>query len=414
MKITMPPLHPAQQQVRQSKARFKVLACGRRFGKTRLASALMTEAALLGGVAWVVTPSYSTGGPCFDDLRRLAAQIPGCDILRGDRLIRYPGGGVCQVRSGEDPSLLRGNSLDLVFFDEAGYQAHLQETWLEVVRPALADRKGGALFASTPNGRNAFWHLFNHAMYDGGDEWQAWQLPTTANPYIDPAEIEAARRQLTERQFAQEFLAEFTDNDSVFRNVRELATAHPQQGPVPGHKITIGVDWGRSADYTVICVYDATAKQVVALDRFTGIEFNQMLGRVSAIIDRWKPAITTCELNSFGQPLFESLQRMNLRTKLHGFNTTNQSKSTLVDCLALALERREITLLADNILINELMAFEATTLASGATRYAAPVGGHDDIVIALLLAYGPNSETAPVELRPQVVAPFVQGKAKGW
>ncbi len=410
----MPSLHPAQQAVRQSKARFKVLSCGRRWGKTRLASALMTERALLGGVCWLVAPSYATGNPCFDDLRRLAGQIPGCEILRGDRLIRYPAGGVCQVRSSEDPSLLRGNSLDLCVFDEAAFQQNLQEAWLEVVRPALADRKGKALFCSTPNGRNVFWGLFNHALYDGGADWQAWQMPTVSNPFIDPAEVEAARQQMTERQFSQEFLAEFVEDSSVFRNVRELATGTPQSEPSPGHTVTIGVDWGRNNDYTSICVYDATAHRVTFLDRFTGIEFNQQLDRVSTIIERYEPQIVTCELNSFGQPLFEALQRRNLRTRLTGFNTSNQSKAALVDCLALALEQRSITLLNDPILISELLAFEAERLPSGATRYAAPHNGHDDTVISLLLAYGPNAENAPIELRPMPAIPFVQGKAKGW
>jgi phage FluMu gp28-like protein len=364
-----------------------VLACGRRWGKTRLASALITERALMGGHCWVIVPVYAAGQPMFDDLRRLAAQIPGCEIIRGDRLIRYPGGGVAQVKTAEEPALLRGVALDLAVFDEAAHMARLEEIWLEVIRPALADRKGKALFCSTPNGQNYFWQLFQYGQDDTQAEWASWQLPTTSNPFIEEREIEGARRQMTERTFAQEFLAEFNTDARVFRGVKEQATAKPQIAPLLKHQYVAGVDWGRTDDYTVICVLDITTKTLAHLDRFRDVPFELQLNRVQAVLETWRPLTTIVERNSIGQPLLEQLQRRKLPGRITGFTTTNQSKADLVDSLALALERQEITLLDHPVLVAELLSYQAETLPSGLIRYGAPAGGHDDCVMALLLTW---------------------------
>ena len=412
LQIELPPLHPGQRAVRDSAARFRVLACGRRWGKSRLASALATERALLGGVVWVIAPVYSSGGPIFDDVRRLAAQIPGTKLNRADRRIDYPSGGHVQVKTADDPALLRGVALDLAIFDEAAFMPRLQEVWQEVIRPALADRRGRALFCSTPNGQGYFWQLYQAGQDPEQTDWQSWQLPTATNPHIAADEIEAAKRGMTERQFAQEFMAEFMEAGSIFRNVRELATATPQDGPQGGHSYTVGIDWGRSNDYTVCIVYDATAGAVAHLERFTGLEFSIQLGRVQALLERWRPTVTIVERNSIGQAMLEQLQRLRLPGRLVGFTTTNESKAQLVDCLALALERKEIRLLDHAALISELQAFQAATLPSGLTRYSAPDGGHDDCVMALLLAYGPHAATGPGELRPAIIPAIVQAAAR--
>jgi len=414
MEVQLPKLHKSQLQIKNSPARFRVVCAGRRWGKSRLASVLATATALAGGFVWIVVPVYASGQPLFDDVKRLAMQLPGTTINRTERRVDYPSGGYVQVRSGDQPALLRGFSLDLAIFDEAAYTAHLEELWNEIIRPALADRKGRALFQSSPAGKNYFWQLYQLGLDPLQRDWQCWKMPTSSSPFIDEAEIESARRQLTERQFAQEFLAEFVDSGSVFRNVRELATAKPQAAPQAGHRYTAGIDWGRSGDSTVIVVYDATTKAVAYMDRFTGMAYDIQLGRVATCLELWRPFTTVVETNNFGQAMFEDLQKRRLHTHLVGFTTGNANKSLLVDCLALALERSEITLLNDELMIGEMQAFEAKPLDSGLIRYGAPSGGHDDIVIALLLAYGPNATNGPTELRPAFVAPLVQGKAQGW
>ena len=157
-------------------------------------------------------------------IRQLARQVPGAEIRYGDRLVRLPGGGEVVVRSADNPDSLRGEGLDFVVMDECAFMA--AEAWPEAIRPALADRRGRALFISTPKGRNWFYDLWLRGVDPNEPEWASWQLPTSANPYIRPEEIEAARASLPDRTFRQEFLAEFLaeTGENTFR--REWWTEH--------------------------------------------------------------------------------------------------------------------------------------------------------------------------------------------
>ncbi len=240
-RLRLPPFHPRQAEIGWHEARFRVAACGRRFGKTRLGAALCVKTAAAGGRAWWVAPTYPVAMVGWRLIRRLALQVPGADIRKSELLVVFPNGGEIQVRSADNPDSLRGEGLDFVVFDECAF-IH-EDAWLEAVRPALSDRKGRAMFISTPKGRNWFWRLWQRCIDEHDQEWYGWQLPTSDNPYIDPAEIEAARRSLPERVFQQEYLAQFLDDaGGVFRGVLEAATAEPQDGAIGGHTYTLGVD----------------------------------------------------------------------------------------------------------------------------------------------------------------------------
>ena len=216
-----------QKMVHDSQARFKVLACGRRWGKTRLGVNECLTVASDRGRAWWVAPSYKMSEVGWRPIRRMTSQA-GCSIRKADRTVEFPNGGEIAVRSADNPDSLRGEGLDLVVIDECAF---VQETaWVEALRPALSDRQGRAIFISTPKGRNWFWRAFQRGQL-GSPDWASWQFPTSANPYIRPAEIEAARGGLPERVFRQEYLAEFLENEgAVFRNIAACINA-PQTAP---------------------------------------------------------------------------------------------------------------------------------------------------------------------------------------
>lgn len=372
-------------EVALSPARFRVLACGRRrWGKTRLGSALCIQTATRGGRAWWVAPTYPVATVGWRLVRRLAMQIPGAEIRQGDRLVVLPSGGEVQVRSADNPDSLRGEGLDFVVMDECAFMK--EEAFSEALRPALSDRKGRAMFISTPKGRNWFWRLWQRCMDDHDHEWHGWQLPTGDNPYIDPAEIEAARLGLPERIFAQEYLAEFLDDaGGVFRRVMEAATATPQDSAVPGHQYIMGIDWARSRDFTVLAIVDATLNQLVYLDRFNQIDYAVQRGRVLATYERFKPERVIAEMNAMGAPMVEQLMRDGL--PVEGFTTTNATKAAIIDALALAFEQGALAILPDPTLINELQSYEMDRSPSGLMRYGAPSGMHDDTVMALAMAW---------------------------
>ncbi len=210
IEVTMPRLHPGQAEVFANGARFRVLACGRRWGKTRLGVAMCIETASKGGRAWWIAPSYKLAAVGWRGVRNLAAQIPSVQIREGERLLTFPGGGTVQVRSADDPQSLRGEGLDFAVLDECAYMK--PEAWTEALRPALSDRKGGALFISTPRGLNWFRDLWLLGQLPEQSEWRSWSFKTVDNPFIDPAEIEAARAILPSRVFRQEYEADFMED----------------------------------------------------------------------------------------------------------------------------------------------------------------------------------------------------------
>jgi hypothetical protein len=216
-------------------------------------------------------------------------------------------------------------------------------------------------------------------------EWACWQMPTAANPYIDPIEIEAARQMLPERVFSQEYLAEFLeDGGGVFRNVRATATAPLDPEPV-NNPTVIGVDWGKHEDFTVLTVIDTQRRVMVDMDRFNQIDYTVQTQRLKTLAKKWKPHAIIAERNSIGEPLIEQLILDGL--PVQPFTTTNSSKQAVIDGLALAFERSELAILPDETLIAELQAYAMERLPSGLLRYGAPEGFHDDCVMSLALAW---------------------------
>ena len=300
-----------------------------------------------------------------------------------ERMIVMPNGGSVQVRSADDPDSLRGEGLDFVVMDECAFMKEV--AWTEAIRPALSDRQGRALFISTPKGRNWFWKLYQRCGYDS--EWQAWKYPTVANPYIEPAEVDAAKDELPELIFEQEYLAEFLENEgAVFRNIAACMGAIPCTLPLEhrGHNLVVGVDWGKQNDFTAISVGCTTCKKEIAIDRFNKIDYHFQRKRLVALMDRFKVGSGLVETNSIGEPNLEELQRSGVW--VDGFQTTATTKPPLIENLALALEKAEWQFINDPIWTGELEAYERkVSETTGRSSYSAPEGMHDDTVIARAL-----------------------------
>lgn len=384
MTLNMPGLHPRQREVMNDKTRFRVLACGRRWGKTRLGSALCMAVAALGGRAWWVAPTYPVSMVGWRLIRRMAVQIPDTEIRQVDRLITLPNGGEIQVRSADNPDSLRGEGLDFAVMDECAFM--LEAAWQEALRPALSDRQGRAMFISTPKGRNWYWRLWQRCQDPEQTEWKGWQLPTSDNPFIPKPEIEAARSSLPERIFQQEYLAEFLDDaGGVFRNVTAAATATPQTSALPGRQYVIGADWGQSNDFTVFAVFDIAERALVHLERFNQIDYELQKNRLRGLVDRFRPVQVLAEANSMGRPIIDSLATHNI--PIMPFTTTNATKTAAIQALQLAFETATIRIIPDPVLLNELQSYEMDKTMSGLIRYGAPEGVHDDTVMACAIGW---------------------------
>ncbi|GAB4573107.1 MAG: hypothetical protein Kow0077_14470 [Anaerolineae bacterium] len=363
-------------------ARFRVVACGRRWGKTLLGQVALLDVARQGGVGWWVAPTYGVADAVWRSLKGALEGVWVEKQEQGRRLV-LPGGGVIQVRSGHDPDALRGAGLDFAVLDEAAFMP--ETVWTGAIRPALSDRQGRALFLSTPNGLNWFHRLYLRGQDPLHPDWASFHHPTSANPFIPPGEIDAARRDMPDRWFRQEYLAEFIeDAGQVFRNIDAVCTAAPGT-PQAGRRYVVGIDWGRVEDFTVFAVMDIEAGRLVALERFRQISWAQQRDRLRALVARWQPVAIWAEANSIGSVNIEALQASGLPVR--PFQTTAQSKAPLIEGLALAMEQGTITLLDDPVLRGELNAYALERLPSGMYRYGAPEGLHDDTVIAVALAW---------------------------
>ena len=303
-----------------------------------------------------------------------------------DRRLELHGGGVIEMWSLDSADAGRGRAYALVVIDEAAMVANLEQAWQQSIRPTLTDQLGQAWFLSTPKGMNYFKRLFDQGQDRASKDWASWQMPTGKNPYIRPEEIEAARWDLTEAAFNQEYLALFVNwEGSVFRQVGEAATVLPGMHPDPAHQYVIGCDWGRAYDYTVFLVLDLTTLAVVAIDRSHRVDYTLQCERLNVLAEQWQPIQIIAEQNSIGQPIIEQLSRDGL--PIQPFTTTNASKEKAIEALALAFERSDIRILNDAVLISELVAYQAERLPSGLLRYGAPSGQHDDTVMALAMAW---------------------------
>ena len=291
------------------------------------------------------------------------------------------------VRSADNPDSLRGEGLDFVVMDECAFMQ--REAWTEAIRPALSDRLGKALFISTPKGRNWFWENYQRGI-NGEQGWQSWTYPTSTNPFIDKGEIEAAKRDLPEIIFRQEYLAEFVDDQGgVFRRVQESAVLSPSE-PENGKQYVAGVDVAASVDYTVVTVLDAESKEMVYMDRFNRVDYPVLIDRLEAVYKRYHLTSMVVESNSIGRPVIDELVARGLN--IVPFTTTSATKQAIIQNLQAAFENGQILVLNNQILVGELLSFESKRNASGGFSYSAPDGMHDDCVLSLAIAWhGANS-----------------------
>jgi len=391
--IQLPKPHQAQQQIINEATRFNVVDCGRRFGKTLFGEDRLIHPALAGEPVGWFAPTYKYLGEAWRDILHILQPI----VERRDkteRRIELITGGVLEFWTLDNPNAGRGRKYKRIVIDEAAMIPHLQEAWTAALLPTLGDLQGDAYFLSTPKGRNGFWQMYQWGLDSERPDWTSWQFQTGKNPYISKTEIEIWRSEMPERIYAQEVLAQFLeDAGGVFRRVMDAAVLSPQE-PQEDHEYIMGVDWAKSVDFTVLAVVDIGMHELVSLDRFNQIDYRVQRGRVKALYERYKPTVILAEANSIGEPNIEDLRAEGL--PVQGFTTTNATKKHIIEALALAFERGDIRILNDPTLVGELQAYEMTRSPSGLYRYGAPEGMHDDMVMALALAWHAATMPKPV------------------
>lgn len=393
-KIVFPKLTPIQQEIDDYPARFKVLSWGRRAGKSVYGRFKSLDAAINGGLkGWYLFPTYNNARSHWRAINRMIGDLPSRRLEREMYLEFEREGrvGSLEIKSAHEPKNLRGSGLDFVVVDEAAYMQ--EEIWYDVIRPSLADKLGWALLISTPNGTaNWFYQMYVAGLDPLQPDWMSWLIPTASNPYISPAEIEAARRDLPELRFRQEFLAEFlSDAGGVFRGIESAAHVEDIENPRDGFSYDFGIDWGRQNDFTVISIMERETHNQVHIERFSEIGYEVQIGRLDHLIEKWRPIKVYAEANSMGGPLVEQLQE-GYGTTVEGVYMTNEIKRDMTERLANDLEKGLIGIVSQDsrygkVQVAELGAYQIKRTASGlAYTYAAASGWNDDTVVALMMS----------------------------
>lgn len=285
--------HRFQADIHARLRRFSVVVAHRRFGKTVCAVNALIDAALrtakpAARFGYVAPYRNQAKSIAWDYLKRFGMPVPGAEPNESELFIEFPNGARVRLYGADNADAMRGLYFDGVVMDEVADMK--PEVWGEIVRPALADRKGWCLFIGTPKGANLFHDLYQQALGDPG--WFAGLYRADETNMIDEEELRLARAAMSENQYRQEFLCDFSaaaDNvlisidqasDAARRTVREDALA--------GLPKVMGVDVARFGDDRTVIM---RRHGIAALDPivFQGADNMQVVGHVTAQIAQWQP-----------------------------------------------------------------------------------------------------------------------------
>jgi hypothetical protein len=377
-----------QQVVLDSDARFRVVAAGRRSGKTIMAAAESVRRALESDGDWHgywVGAEHHHAETAFE---LFDSALPDALVKRRNRspprLIEYPNGAVQEFHTAGGGDLV-SIGLDWAVCDEAG-KDFPERTWTQELRPALSDRRGEAMFISTPDGRDWFFRRYQRGQGDDHSDWASWSWKTYANPHVSDDEVDDARGSVPDRVFRQEYLADFVDETGgVFEDLDErLFTADYDLETATGTEpYAAGWDFARHQDYFVGIVIDSDG-DVVDYHRSQGDAWPQIQRTIeSAAAEYPGPvALDASRDNKVVADLTDSLGR----GRVEPVTFSPKRKRELIEDLIATVEAGELTAPDIPQLRHELEVFEYDVTLSGTVRYDAPEGFHDDSVDALALA----------------------------
>jgi len=252
-----------QSKIFHSKDRFRVVVAGRRFGKTFLSTTELIIQAIQGKDrnVWYVAPTYKAAKEIAWDM--LLHSLPKEYIRKTNESslsVTLINGSTISLKGAEKADNLRGRALDFVVLDE--FADMRPETWSEVIRPSLSDRRGSAVFIGTPKGRNHFYDLWTQGT-DKVTDWRSFQFTTLDGGQVDAEEVEAAKRDLDERTFNQEYNAQFVNYSGIiyynFSREESVAKSHIE----PDQMLHIGMDFNLDPMSAVVSVREGGIIKII-------------------------------------------------------------------------------------------------------------------------------------------------------
>lgn len=384
--------HPGgQQAILDSTARFRTLAAGRRWGKTKVAAhEIVRRARKKDQMIWWIANTYKNVSRGY---REVVNQLPPSWLAKPapaytstTKILQLKNGTMIEFYSGGSPDSLAGEGVDFVVVDEAALIP--DNVWQQLIRPTLMDTGGEAFIISTPRGHNWFWQMWKLGQ-EGRAGYESWRFRQTDNPYVPAAETQSAKEELPTIIFRQEIMAEFlAAGASIFGLGLEREGAIVDDIVEPRGNIFVGIDLAKKQDFTVITADRESDGMPCYFERFQDLDWPTQQNRIAYAIAELEDApgveSVTAMIDStgLGDVVYDNLIAAGVDVTPVQF--TSQSKEQMARLLAADMEHGRARILSD--MQEEFGSYEFTLTPSGRYQFEA-ASGHDDMVAAKMLAH---------------------------
>ena len=366
--------------------KFGVVSCGRQFGKSLLASNVMTY--------WLLNNNGAKGGwvsPIYNQSKKVYKEIvKACNEIitshnGSDLIINFANGSTLQFLSSERADSIRGFSFNYLIIDEAAYVKDV--ALQEAILPTLTAIGKKCLIISTPKGKGNWFYNYWLKGQEGSSDYISFSGKSLDNPYVDENFINEQRKSLPPDIFEQEYLAAFKDSgNDVFTNLDYVCTQREWPEYRSSERYFYGIDTGLSNDFSVLAIISESGR-LQNMVRVHGEDLRDIGQRFISEIKRYNNITGYVESNGIGAAMYEEIRRAFRTTQ--SFVTTNDTKVQGIRGLIQDMESSVLELPSKELfpyLYNELAAFTYKTSPTGKIQFSHPVGYHDDTVMALMMA----------------------------
>lgn len=381
-------LHDGQRYVLLDEHKFKIICTGRQWGKTWLASVFVVRKALAkpNSRVWITAPTYSQASQLFQMAVLFCQEhdIP-ISVTRSKEnmavTLLYNNSKI-EAKSTQNPDNLRGATLDALVVDEAAmipngiFEEHLY--------PMTTVKDADIVVISTPKSKNWFYDYYNMG-HEDNSVYKSFHFTSYDSPFQSKDRLDFIKEHTTETIFRQEYLAEFIDaGGEVFQR---YTTRPLSKTPVEGMPYVCGLDLAIHTDYTVLTVFEHETGIPVDMLRMKDLTWTTQIYEIKEFLKSYNFPPIFADATGIGNPVCEML--INDGMDIHPVTFTAKKKQELIQNLAVMLQREDIYLPDDRIVIDEFDRYQYEISPSGNFKYSAPSGYHDDCVCSIALAaYG--------------------------
>lgn len=394
--------HAAQMPVVTHAARFKVMNCGRRFGKTVIAAKiLVTKSRQDNQMLWWVAPTYKIVKRGYAEILR---QLPD-GVLTHDPppesnfdagrsvILRFKNGTKMEFYSAERPEGMLGAGVHYVIMDEASKMP--SRVWNQIISPTLIDYEGGCLMISTPSGHNWFYRCWQRGQDPQQSEWMSWTFTTQDNPTLPEGEADRMAADMPRMEADQEIYAKFISAGSSVFHIHDRSIQKAEilkngliEGYPPKGYVSLGIDLARTNDFTVLYGARMNDRRNCYYERISDVTWPEQKRRVRRAVrtllrEGAEHVMLIIDSTGVGDPVAEDLEEEGY--DVVGLNFTTH-KTNMVRLLAKDLEEPGHAFVLEER-FEEFQSYGMTLSPAGRMTYSAPEGENDDVVCAKMLSH---------------------------